>query len=379
MKKFLAIEGLRAWLALAVLAAHLIQTTGLHRSSVGKYLWPIGTWAVIIFIIISGFVITHLIFEKQEPYPTYIARRFMRLFPAYIFSCIVGALVLPVYVTALDGSSWPQDAWYLDLMRNLVRAQAEQFWPHALAHLTMIHGALSNSVLPLAPYTFNGVTWSISLEWQFYLIAPLVIAMARDRRSLILLIAIVVAAQFAYQRGWFGEFQTASVLPAAGTYFMIGIGCRLLFPYLQGQVRAPLALSAALFLTLPLQGHYDFAALVLWGVFYLFLCADRDLKSLDRAAYRIYRACFESAPAGFLGQRSYSVYLFHFPIIALAHYALTSVYPSAGQMAALLLIGALTVPAVIVVSDFVYRVIERPGIEFGKRWSASASGVPRAR
>src|ERR1700746_1845719 len=90
MKKFVAIEGLRGWLAWAVVVCHLVQTSDLYAMGLGPALVQVGLFSVLIFIIVSGFVITHLTIERPEPYGTYLVRRFMRIFPLFAVTCIIG-------------------------------------------------------------------------------------------------------------------------------------------------------------------------------------------------------------------------------------------------------------------------------------------------
>ena len=47
--------------------------------------------AVMIFVILSGFVITHLVVEKHEPYGPYLGRRALRIFPIYLFALLLAS------------------------------------------------------------------------------------------------------------------------------------------------------------------------------------------------------------------------------------------------------------------------------------------------
>ena len=77
MKKFQAIEGLRGVLAWAVVFSHLVYFADIYTHGFGGRIAHLGRPAVLIFIIVSGFVITHVIIERPEPYGSYLTRRFI--------------------------------------------------------------------------------------------------------------------------------------------------------------------------------------------------------------------------------------------------------------------------------------------------------------
>src|SRR5438270_6252769 len=86
VERFAPIEGLRAWLAWGVFFGHIALFAGLSRIGIPSGAADLASDCVQIFIIVSGFVITHLLLAQQEGYPSYIARRFFRLFPAFVVS-----------------------------------------------------------------------------------------------------------------------------------------------------------------------------------------------------------------------------------------------------------------------------------------------------
>ena len=92
--RFQYIDGVRGILALWVLFGHVLTAVGLGRD------WPMpfrifadGVNAVDIFVIISGFVIIHLLETGQEDYRTFIFRRLLRIYPIY-FICLTASCLL---------------------------------------------------------------------------------------------------------------------------------------------------------------------------------------------------------------------------------------------------------------------------------------------
>src|SRR5207237_4554322 len=84
------VEGLRGYLALWVLVAHVLWVSG-YQPAVEPLLRLIGAggYAVKLFIILSGFVITYLLDKRDETYLQFVVRRFFRLFPVFIVLFVV--------------------------------------------------------------------------------------------------------------------------------------------------------------------------------------------------------------------------------------------------------------------------------------------------
>ena len=113
------------------------------------------------FIILSGFVITQLLVTRKETYGIFIFRRFMRLFPAFAVCLVLAILVRPLtFGTAAS---------------EAIREASENrfFWWHLGAHASLIHGLVPALWLPESHFAFLPPGWSISLEFQLYLVAPL--------------------------------------------------------------------------------------------------------------------------------------------------------------------------------------------------------------
>lgn len=368
MKRFAALEGLRGWLAWAVVFGHLSELSNIGLGMNGE----LGYRAVEIFIIISGFVMTNLIVGKPEPYRIYLLRRFMRIFPVFAVTCIAGYFACDALAWTCAHVSYANDPTFTmgPIFIAIARSNHEHFWAHAILHLTMLHGAVSSSILPLSQYAFNPPAWSLSLEWQFYLIAPMVVMLAASARGWVWL-ALAGLMLFPWCRtGHFGDFVSPSFLPDAADYFAIGIISRLAYSQLAGWTLGVLALlSAALVLVCGLNVFagsaeiaFKLAPLAIWTAVLAHIAATDDQPQFLQ---RCYRVLLEGNVATYFGSRSYSVYLCHLPLIAFCHFFLYSIVPEASSLQTFVLLTAVTVPTTLVIAELLYRSVERPGILLG--------------
>ncbi len=368
MKKFVAIEGLRGWLAWAVVVCHLVQTSDLYAMGLGPALVQVGLFSVLIFIIVSGFVITHLTIERPEPYGTYLVRRFMRIFPLFAVTCIIGFFTTDIHAAALARVAWanaPSTYHAEKLFADISHSNHEFLLAHALAHLTMLHGVISNALLPFSQFAFNSPAWSLSLEWQFYLVAPIVIVLARRPHTLVWVALAIAILELAYQVGALGDFRTGSFLPGAAGFFALGIASRLIYPTVAGALRKPGAILALCLVLLPLCG-WDSVPLLIWVLVFAGLVLDRSNAEVTSFA-RTYRRWLEGPVATYFGSRSYSVYLGHLPLVGVCHWVWLDMFPLANRAATFFGVSAMVVPLTILAAELLHRGIERPGIAMGSR------------
>jgi peptidoglycan/LPS O-acetylase OafA/YrhL len=364
MRKFLAIEGLRGWLAWAVVLAHLAYSSGIYTGAIGQALGRGAYLAVLLFVIVSGFVITHLIVERPEPYGAYLIRRFMRIFPIFAVTCVLGYFTYDLEAdTLLKVSYAAEPAFnYGSAVAEIADSDHRFLWRHAIAHLFMLHGAINNRLLPFSEEAFNAPAWSLSLEWQFYLIAPFAVLVAQRRKGLLQAALVLCLVEIAMRKGSFGEFTYPSFLPAAVGYFAVGIASRLAYPRIPDAVRDPRIFLSLGLVLLPLIGD-ESKPIVAWIIVVLGLeraqAASGDLFS------QWFGRTLESRPAQFIGSRSYSTYLCHMPIIAICHRVWLAAAPHATSTATFLALFLMTVPLTVLLSELLYRGVERPGIVLG--------------
>ncbi len=361
MQRFDGLEGARGWLAWTVVVTHILQLTQITTEYPSlNLLRDLGDTAVQVFIILSGFVICHLILEKRETYRVYITRRFLRIYPVYLVCLVLGIFATLWYMEVLTAAPWGTSLAAGPHMRaQIASMEGGGFYAHLIAHLTMLHGMIPTNILYESQFFFLSAAWSLSLEWQFYLIAPLVILMMAKPWPRLLLIVVAIAAQYAYDQRVFGTFQLPSFLPGAVALFATGIVSRLATPYLFGEIpfpAAPLLFFGALVLIADAgQIHY-----VLWAVIIASVWSGGPEGKPDGLGRLL-----NGKVALWFGARAYSTYLVHVPIIQSLiclcavigfDYALTVAFTA-----------ILTPPAVLLASDLLHRLVEKPGIALGRR------------
>lgn len=102
-----SIDGLRAYLAWTVVITHIVWYTGADGllPILTRVRWG-GACAVQVFIILSGFVLTHLIIGQKENYGRYITRRSFRIFPVYLICLAAGVVCSKLYSDTILTLPW---------------------------------------------------------------------------------------------------------------------------------------------------------------------------------------------------------------------------------------------------------------------------------
>ncbi|MBX7456748.1 acyltransferase [Qipengyuania sp. 1NDH17] len=310
------LDGLRGLMAWWVVAGHIGHTFGSENPVLAS-----NGLAVDVFIILSGFVIAKLIEEQREDYATFITRRALRLFPLYLAVLFASALLLPLIYEVLV--TFPENA--RNHAREIVTVEGLANLPlHLAAHIPLLQGLVPHSVLEYSAYTIVGQAWSVSLEWQFYLVAPLVMGALATRRYVLLGAFCAVLMALSLHMG-------PAFLGSKLALFAVGIG----------SYRYPRLLLLAVPLALWADGIAVFVPLAIWAAALPFANS----------------ALMGAAPLRYLGDRSYSVYLVH----------MLPLYVGGWFTRDALVLSAIVVFGTLALSHFTYRFIELPGIALGKR------------
>ena len=167
------VRGLMSWWGVV---GHVLAFAGFQENNVPAVIAVAmhGEYAAKVFMMTSGFVIAKLLADKNESYKVFITRRFLRLYPVFLVALAVAILARPLYIPILLASQAPLPYHY----DRIWAAENNHFWPHILAHLSMLYGLIPESILRYSGIALLGPAWSITIEFQFYLVAPLLILIA---------------------------------------------------------------------------------------------------------------------------------------------------------------------------------------------------------
>jgi hypothetical protein len=178
-----ALDGLRGLLALYILAGHTAPFLRVPASAawVGSILSH-GRAAVELFFVLSGMVILRSLgtgFSRVSA-GQFLRARAGRLLPVYAIALAAAALALSC------GDPFRALPWLAanDAAHDIAEAVWPQPWlAHLAAHITLTQGILPAAVLPNAEFTILGPAWSLSTEWQFYLVVAAILAVRQTRHA----------------------------------------------------------------------------------------------------------------------------------------------------------------------------------------------------
>lgn len=351
------IDGLRAIAILSVVLHHA-----------GVPFLPGGFTGVDIFFVLSGYLIGGQIYMEVRSgafsYLLFYRRRVRRILPAFytvlVFS-IVAALVL---LSPLEARVFARDALAATLSASNII-----FW-----HFTDYFSS-AGGLQPLL------MTWSLGVEEQFYLVIPLAMALlGRAHRRFALPAILIVCAlslMLAVRDAGFRPMQAFYLLPDRAWELGAGVALAVFeidriagqkaaaapaHPVNAAAVAGLAAVLAPLVLLTPQSTFPGFSALPS-------VMGTAALIALPGSL--ISRRILSLPPLVFIGQVSYSWYLWHWPMLAFARIATAGNLPPASG----LLVAALSFPIAILSWRFVeqpFRRSTRPAGALLRRYALAA-------
>lgn len=298
------IQGLRAVAVLAVIIFHVNPT------------WlPGGFVGVDIFLVISGYLIAGILLHKKVKadyrlLPTlgyFYSSRLKRIAPAYFTTLVVTSLIAAVLFLPADFSTYrdglKQAAWFNS---NNYFADFSDYFAPANHEQPLLH------------------TWSLAVEIQFYLIAPFIfLLIARKHLQWLLPTSVVVLTAYAEYRLEAGIQQASyySLLARLPAFFLGGCVALWIGKKNRPEMARGLNLSLGVLATVLIAyalinpkptGHFPglagliptlAAALIIW------LNANNKISVMLSGKIMVW-----------IGGLSYSLYLWHWPVLAFMRY-----------------------------------------------------------
>jgi peptidoglycan/LPS O-acetylase OafA/YrhL len=322
-----------------------------------------------IFVIISGFVIFFLLDKQRETYQQFIVRRFFRLFPVFValFAISIPLSQLAIWnVTHASQYLTPNE---IERLTGTMGSWWENIQWHLPLHLVMLHSLVPEVLLKGAPQAFLIPAWSISLEWQFYLVAPLAYALAVSSKPLLrvglctVCIALVWAARHILPYVMFG-----AALPFHVEFFFLG--ALSYFAYKRyathglSDVSFPVACTLAVFLFVLSDHSWLLIPIELWLIFMGLL-----LEHSSSFSSRLVSPLFANPFVQYLGRISYSIYLSHSLVMIVVQHGLLAWAPHLSQTVHTGILLACTTAATIPISAGLYRWLEASGIQAGRAFA----------
>ncbi|MEN5058411.1 acyltransferase family protein [Sphingobacterium kitahiroshimense] len=324
------IQGLRALAVLLVFIFHLSAT-----------LLPGGFIGVDVFFVISGFLVTNIVYGKINKgtfsLSDFYKSRIQRIVPAYAFMLLIVSVAVTFLFINTDSYSYRKSLfWALIFGSN-----------NFFATLNTYFGADSNEN-PLLH------TWTLAVEMQFYLLLPVALLFIRKKQVLISLLAVLTLALFSYASYEIASGNAAIMyfsLPARVPEFLLGAIAAIIrledyhFVRKQANVLSIVGLVTIIGCALFLSEHTPFP-----GIVALIPCLGTIAILVSSTSW--VNSFLGSKPLVFIGEISYSVYLWHWPIMAFFRYYKNT-------YAFTLLESALVILATIILSFLSYYVVEK--------------------
>lgn len=408
-----ALDGVRAWAIIFVIIFHMSYTTGNNlwdwrTNPLASSLAVAGYSGVSLFFVLSGFLLflpyaKALLFAGRWPLArSFYVRRALRIWPGY----------------------------YLSLFALVLLSARQYLQPANLSKLGLFVVFYMDSIRP----TFrqlNGPYWTLAVEWQFYMIMPLlmlgILLVVRHIRLewRLRAVTLCLCGLMAWGLGvrffglYFSAHPTATVLVPRSIlnivlFFSFGIIGKYTEEFAVGMLGALIYVYAqSLPPTHPFVQKLHQVSLWLWGtgILLLVFCAMWNFQSnpqtpawpflnplvpyftwlSDMSLAIAYGMCimailfgpyafqrlFVWKPLRWIGLISYSLYIWHLPLLTFGRYLLPN-YAHLNNYAAYAFSWACVLVLAVPFCVFYYAWVERPGMKLGNHWRKALDARYRA-
>lgn len=274
----------------------------------------IGKLAVVLFFVLSGFLITTLLLTEKDKtgtinFKNFYVRRILRIWPVYYLIVFLGFFVYP-YLPYFD---IPNKDVFPNVLENII--------PNIFYYIT-IFANLGLAIYKDVPYTSQ--TWSLATEEQFYLLWPMLIAFLPKKHYIKAILGVIIGYWLLKIGFEFKALVRINMIDKETNYFInkflyfFNINCMatgslfaVLIHYKHKISRY--ILNPKVFITsvlvlmtmLALGKEYGFFHYDVYALFFgIIIC--------NLAFNPLYKNVLENKFTNFLGTISYGIYMYHF-------------------------------------------------------------------
>lgn len=361
---FPGLNGIRAIAALIVIVFHTDQWSHyFNLSSYGFWDLRMQSYAVVLFFVLSGFLITTLLLKEKEKYnkidfKKFYLRRILRIWPVYYTVLFLGIFLIYKF----PGS--------IALGENYNTIKVLFFYGFLLPNIGFYFG-LSPDLI--------GILWSVGVEEQFYAFWPLLV-----NKSKRVLNTLVYSLVF---------YITLKVLISYFQITMGGVSLEILFSFLPFEAMMVGGITACVYLQkmrIMLQVLYHPVTQVLtWSfliisIFYKPIHVPIPLPIIfDKFIHVIVYAVIilnvstnsktiislENRFFNFIGRISYGIYAYHFLVLFLISLPLRYILPSVPSQIGHALMFISEIGVTIIVSHISYKYFESYFLKYKNRYT----------
>lgn len=338
--RYLAIDGLRGYLAFCVFLHHSIiwffyLKTNQWAVPPSNLYTHFGQTGVAFFFMITGFLFFSKILEgrgKEIDWLRLYVSRFLRLMPLYAVA--MGALFLIVFF--LSGATLHEPI-------SVLASEVLRWMAFTVRGNPDINGIERTSLI------MAGVTWSLPYEWCFYMLLPVFALVNRVRVGRIYIIFSVLVLIFIFKNHTYMYHWLSFVGGIAAAYLVRIDYLRYLLRKKVFSMAAILLISATVAF---FPSTYDWAPIAMLSAVFVMIAAGNGVFGL-----------LTNAVSRALGELAYSIYLLHgIVLFLLFRYVIgfekSKLLQPIDYWSAIIAVS----PILIFISYLSYRKIERPAL-----------------
>lgn len=371
------LDGVRGLAILSVLIWHYYSigpTPQTEVHSLLKGLFAQSWTGVDLFFVLSGFLICGILMEQKESqnyFKAFYMRRAFRIVPIYF-------VLLVTFLVCYYNINWHNNEALYGLL-----GEPHPIWSYATFLQNFFMASSANWGAQ-----WLGITWSLSIEEQFYLLFPLAIKFLPNRRLPIFLITMIIAAPLfrLYLAINLDDMRayisTHCLLPARMDALLMGaLGAWMLrTPSVKKYFEKNMNLLYSLFLILGIGFFFFLRVYPITSIFYVTVTVGYTwiagfylvfLMITLLTSNKVILILITFKPLRALGIISYFVYLFHHIINVFTHYFIHGSGPTLiSKDGAIATIFSFCIT--ILLATFSWFLIEKPILKIGRRFKYSS-------